>query len=717
MDIYSPTFDLAKLAPLLKGNAAVALKNLSFGGSPASANLSTHSPISEEAEFKVILPPRAVAVELIEAVWEHACVLYRFYHRPSFIRDLDLLYESDPEDYSDKQLRILPLAYSIMAVGVLFSMDKAEQLGFKDASEGYKYFMAARKQLDITDARDLYAIQSTVMMVIFLQCSARLSTCYSYVGIAMRQVLRAGLHRKVNKNFNYVELETRKRLFWTVRKMDIYISAMLGLPRSVDEEDFDQEYPLELDDENITEDSLYQQAEGHLSSSGIANAHTRLMNILGHIVKRIYPVRPEASMQQQDPPPPSKYRMTFAAVMEMEQEIYQWRQQLPAPLYPASADVPAPYFKANRLLTISYCYIQLVLYRPFIHYCSPRFRDSKDPVDERAKTYGRKCIGVAKQAVFVCNELVQKKMLKGAYWFSVYAVFFSVASLVYFVHENYDDPEAAEIQQVAELGKDCLRQLRDGSTAADRTYKLLNSMFEELNAKTSRIAKSNLRVLGDTAIADAPNFSDKIASTPGKPGGGILEDDESVPVKGEQRGNGTSEPMQPPPKRARQQQQQQQQPYVPSQRPNDVSPSELSSNMLGGDYDAGMLGSSSGNQMTYVPGLMDQFDTQLFGRFLPPFMMTNGGDFGGFDAAAGEGVAPAAGATGTTGPDSSTMMIGTPATAQSTAESGLQSATPSQLGDVQPPFDPSVDQSAGTGGSSWDEFVSQQMELSGISGI
>lgn len=210
-------------------------------------------------EIKIILPPKHVASELIEAVWDNACVLFRFYHRPSFIRDLDLLYETDPDDYTNKQYKILPLVYSVMAVGVLFSMDKSERLGFKDASEGYKYFVAARKLIDIADARDTYAIQSIVMMIIFLQCSARLSTCYSYIGVALRSALRAGLHRKVAYNFNPIELETRKRLFWTIRKMDIYVNAMLGLPRSIAEEDFDQELPEEIDDENITEDGYFPQ--------------------------------------------------------------------------------------------------------------------------------------------------------------------------------------------------------------------------------------------------------------------------------------------------------------------------------------------------------------------------------------------------------------------------------------------------------------------------
>lgn len=453
--------------------------------SPQSAFESPENPTG--SEIKIILPPKHVASELIEAVWDNACVLFRFYHRPSFIRDLDLLYETDPDDYTNKQYKILPLVYSVLAVGVLFSMDKSDRLGFKDASEGYKYFVAARKLIDIADARDTYAIQSIVMMIIFLQCSARLSTCYSYIGVALRSALRAGLHRKVAYNFNPIELETRKRLFWTIRKMDIYVNAMLGLPRSIAEEDIDQELPEEIDDENITEDGYFPQKKGKISSAGIANAHTRLITILSHIMKYIYPVKQESesvSCLTGDTATAPLYNVTHAKVAEMEDEILQWLESLPAELRPGA--IPPPeYLKANQLLHLALCHIQIVLYRPFIHYCSPKFSG-----DEKARASALSCIKVSRTAMHIAHDLVSKKLLNGAYWFSIYTIFFSVACLVYYVHENPGDAEALEIRQDAELGKNALTSLKDSSMAAQRTYNLLNTLFEQLNRRTANISGS-----------------------------------------------------------------------------------------------------------------------------------------------------------------------------------------------------------------------------------
>ena len=158
----------------------------------------------------------------------------------------------------------------------------------------FKYFKAARQLLDIADCRDLTSIQAVIYMILFLQSSAKLSQCYAYVGVALRSALRMGLHRSHRsfaREFNPVEAETRKRVFWTIRKMDIYIGAMLGLPQTLSDEDIDQDLPVELDDEYITEDGLLPMPSGITPLTTAFNAHTRLVQLYTKIVRKVYPIR------------------------------------------------------------------------------------------------------------------------------------------------------------------------------------------------------------------------------------------------------------------------------------------------------------------------------------------------------------------------------------------------------------------------------------------
>ncbi|KAM9915477.1 hypothetical protein OXX80_014011, partial [Metschnikowia pulcherrima] len=212
-----------------------------------------------------------------------ACVLFRFYHRPSLLQEVDLLYSLDALQYTDRQQKFLPFMYSLLACGSLFSKSSDRNVN-NDLLEddGYKYFLEARKLIDITNVSDIPAIQTIVMMIIYLQCSARLSTCYSYIGIALRSALKEGLHRNLEvfqsrRKLDPIEIDTRKRLFYTIYKMDIYINSLLGLPGSINEDEFDQEFPLELDDQLITRDAfLMEKQNGRLSSSACANHHTKL---------------------------------------------------------------------------------------------------------------------------------------------------------------------------------------------------------------------------------------------------------------------------------------------------------------------------------------------------------------------------------------------------------------------------------------------------------
>lgn len=75
----------------------------------------------------------------------------------------------------------------------------------------------------------------------------------------MQIVTALGLHRKrsakvSNNGCSYLELELRKRIFWSVYTLDKYLSIMFGRPRLLHDEDIDQELPDETNDEDLLEE-------------------------------------------------------------------------------------------------------------------------------------------------------------------------------------------------------------------------------------------------------------------------------------------------------------------------------------------------------------------------------------------------------------------------------------------------------------------------------
>jgi hypothetical protein len=194
----------------------------------------------------------------------------------------------------------------------------------------FRYFKASRQLLDITDCRDLTSLQAIVFMIQFLQSSAKLSTCYAYIGVALRSALRMGLHRSFNMNFTPIESETRKRLFWVIRRMDTYVGAMLGLPRFLEDEDIDQEYPLEIDDEFITETEILPMPSSNISVMSAFNAHNRIVNVLAKICKYVYPTKGTQSGGKDS----VTYSVSYSKIRELEKDLARWLDELPMALRP-----------------------------------------------------------------------------------------------------------------------------------------------------------------------------------------------------------------------------------------------------------------------------------------------------------------------------------------------------------------------------------------------
>lgn len=464
------------------------------------------------AEFKLILPSKQEALQLIYTTWNKACVLFRFYHRPSLLEEVDLLYSLDPSHYTGRQQKFLPFMYSLLACGSLFSKNSnsTDKSNSTLEDDGFNYFLEARRLIDVTNVADLPSIQTIVMMILYLQCSARLSTCYSYIGIALRSALKEGLHRNLSifqskRKLDPIEEDTRKRLFFTIYKMDIYINSLLGLPRSMSEDEFDQELPIELDDELITRDELLvDKQNGRLSSSACANHHTKLTMILLKIVKELYPIKVKAKLVDGVPTMNIHDKVT-----ELEFELKTWCDNLPSELYPtdpndskSNDDIPDKFKLANYYLHFSFLNCKISLYRPFIHYISNGYSGTNS--DPRSLIRGRNCIKVARLVVKLANKMIDENLLIGTYWFSMYTIFFSIACLIYYFHfANYnnlknksmgvnyagvyfdDDLNIDMIRADIEIGKKVLNTLKNMSNSSMRIYNILNRLFEQLNRKTA----------------------------------------------------------------------------------------------------------------------------------------------------------------------------------------------------------------------------------------
>ncbi len=194
-----------------------------------------------------------------------------------------------------------------------------------------KYYNSARHLLqEVTECRDLTSLQALLFRILFLQATSNLSACYSFVGIALRAALRMGLHRHLpHAKMTPIEHETRRRVFYVIRQMDTYVSALLGFPLLLHDEDVDQPLPTEVDDEYITRDAILTPPAGTPSVFEAFNAHTRLMQILEKVVKYIYPRKGIEDCVLSGDRANTTYMISYGKIKEIECDLHNWYEKLP----------------------------------------------------------------------------------------------------------------------------------------------------------------------------------------------------------------------------------------------------------------------------------------------------------------------------------------------------------------------------------------------------
>ncbi|KAL7789798.1 fungal-specific transcription factor domain-containing protein [Trichoderma ceciliae] len=474
-------------------------------------NLDTPSPIANpHSPFSTIsnypeLPPKDVARKLCYYSLSCATCLVRIVHVPSFYEKFDYIYDRQHEPMSQDDTQFLALFYAVLALGCMYSnLDDSSSGGMTYRSaidEGLKYYKISRSLLrDVTECRSLISIQALVFIILFLQATANLNTCYSFVGIALRSALRIGLHRHLqHERIGNIEQQVRRRVFYVIRQMDIYVSTMLGFPLLLNCEDVDQQFPLEVDDEFITPGGIIQPGPGTPSFFQAFNAHTRLMEILGKITKHIYPTKGVGQTVLRGDKPSSTYLISYSKIKEIESDLHNWFEKLPEAWRP-SPDGPIEVVRVRHLLRFAYAHVQLVLYRPFLHYVSPRLSQNSR-IDELSYACAAAAISVSRNIVHIGLEIRKQRVLSGPYWFMLYTEFFSVLSLVFYAIENPEKPGSAEVLADARAGRQMIADLAEKSLSAERVTSTLKVLFDQL---PERFDQPQLRPSATTKKRTAP---------------------------------------------------------------------------------------------------------------------------------------------------------------------------------------------------------------------
>lgn len=294
------------------------------------------------------IPPRLFTDRCVNVYFQEWAPLFPVLHKPTFLR----IYEefvADPEKVKNNhKLAQIYLVFSIAALAGEFP--DTEQIAVCEAEW--------QKAIDsVLMDNTIITLQCLILALMYCTVRADYKRLQHYKGIAIGLSHRLGLHQSQKRfSFGALTIETRKKVFWTLYTIDCYSAAVLGLPKLMKDDDIHAEYPVDTDDEYVTEKGFQPTLPGEATRLSSALALFRATRILAKVLETVYPAA-------------ATHELSLQQLAALDSELTQWYEDLPDHLrLNFVQDKPSTDVTGSRspLLALTYYYIRTLIYRPAV---------------------------------------------------------------------------------------------------------------------------------------------------------------------------------------------------------------------------------------------------------------------------------------------------------------------------------------------------------------
>ncbi|KAE8373935.1 fungal-specific transcription factor domain-containing protein [Aspergillus bertholletiae] len=440
-------------------------------------------PYSSLYKLDFTLPPLDRALEMVATYFDSAMMTYRFLHRGHVEQWLRQIYQSNISVTNlptDLMVGRCCIVYSVLAIGTLYERRAPEsEVDYDEQSE--RWFALSKLMSSIeSGAPQMETVQARLNQSLYLLASSRASECWFAFGTTVQFLTALNIHRKWPPTMvkegkgTYIEQELRKRTFWSVYTLDKYLSVMFGRPRLLHDEDFDQELPDEVTDQDllINEPSMRSGLPDDMMTASVL--HYRLSRVLADISRKLYTV---------DPPGGCPFEAAILLTIELE----RWKE----------AAAPVMDRRRSQIPQLAYSHAMIHITRLFL------LNDCKDIPQVSATTYVQKCITAAEEIMTIINGLASRKALIHGFWFAHYVCFCAIT--VVYIHiikqhqaSSTGDPSnkpvenSRQLQYLFSLAETCQQHLGKATSrsSSNRRYGII---LEELRLEVHRQVVSSHR--------------------------------------------------------------------------------------------------------------------------------------------------------------------------------------------------------------------------------
>ncbi|KAI6355242.1 hypothetical protein MCOR25_008284 [Pyricularia grisea] len=283
----------------------------------------------------------------------------------------------------------------------------------------------------------LESAPARLLQVLYLLQTSRVNQAWYLLGTVSQIVSAMGLHRKPSRNSrpaaqrvraDYIQQQCRRRTFWVLYTIDVYLSVVLGRPRYLHDDNIDQEYPDSVADEDMTPDgernkgptSMVHDTEGDDSPMEAVVQHAKLGRIIAATCREVYAIGPIPSRRD---------RLRLA--LGFDARLHEWRASLPPLLGAVRPSSLVPSFRRQAVaLRLAHAHAIMHATRPFL-LLSRGGGDGTDgrtrPEQEQRREMVSKCLRAAGTVLELVDSIAGDESLFHAFWWSHYVTFCAIA--------------------------------------------------------------------------------------------------------------------------------------------------------------------------------------------------------------------------------------------------------------------------------------------------
>ena len=270
--------------------------------------------------------------------------------------------------------------------------DAAQEFEFNQSSN-FHYHYALGHFAELMASHTLADVQALALLCVHVRNLPKPGASWMLTSITLNLAIELGLHRSA-KNWaptvkrSVLEIETRKRVFWSINWILVLVGGSLGRPMALKAEDWDVEMPEMIDDELLSEDGIDRSRPGRCNFLvGIQNF--KIIPIYMDLYSNIYAVKRN----------PHSYEAT---VRSLERRISDFIKQWPRELVDESSPEKEVARVHLQYLYIWQLHIRLLLRHPSLSLSSsPAFNAESLTV----------CLDVSKQILQRVRTLQYYKSL------------------------------------------------------------------------------------------------------------------------------------------------------------------------------------------------------------------------------------------------------------------------------------------------------------------